>query len=147
MKDGIIVLNAKQIQKKIYSIRETQVMLDNDLAEIYGVETRVLNQAVKRNIDRFPQNFRFQLQSDEYENLKSQIVISSFEHGGRRNLPYAFTEQGVAMLSAVLRSEIAVQISIQIINAFVMMRRFLSSNATIFSRIDSVEKNLLEYKT
>jgi len=145
MKDNLIFLETQQIQNRIYTIRNVQVMLDKDLAELYGVETKVLNQAVKRNIERFPAKFRFQVTSEELSFLRSQIVTS--KRGGRRYLPYAFTEQGVAMLSAVLRSETAIQISVQIMDAFVMMRRFLSSNAAIFNRIDSVEKNLLEYKT
>jgi hypothetical protein len=124
------------IQKRIYSIRNVQVMLDEDLSVLYGVETRVLNQAVKRNIERFPPEFMFQLTKEDMENLRSQFVTSSW--GGRRYLPFAFTEQGVAMLSAVLRSETAIQVSIQIMNAFVAMRRFLQTNAQIFQRLDSL---------
>ena len=107
----------EDIQSCIYSIRGIQVMLDMELATLYHVETRVLNQAVKRNQDRFPEQFCFQLSGNEFEVLKSQIVMSSW--GGRRTNPYAFTEQGVALLSAVLRSDVAVEISIKIINAFV----------------------------
>jgi len=119
-------------------------MLDSDLAELYGVETKAFNQAVKRNIERFPINFRFQLTRKEYEEiLRSQIVTSS-SHGGRRYLPFAFTEQGVAMLSAVLRSETAVKVSIQIMNAFVAMRRFLIANARVFERLDSLELKQLQ---
>lgn len=125
-------------------IREKQVMLDRDLAELYQVETKVLNQAVKRNVARFPELFRFQLTQVEVENLRSQNVTSSAEHGGRRYLPYAFTEQGVAMLSAVLRSEVAVQVSIQIMQAFVSMRKFLLQNASVFQRLDQVELRLLQ---
>ena len=99
--DDKAIISQKEIENKIFYIRGVQVMLDNDLAEIYRVETRVLNQAVKRNIERFPEDFMFQLTETEWENLKSQNVMSS-EHGGRRTLPFAFTEQGVAMLSAVL---------------------------------------------
>ncbi len=146
MKDELIIIDAKEIQSRIITIRDKQIMIDSDLAELYGVETKYLNRAVKRNIDRFPQNFRFQLTAEEYENLKFQSGTSSLEHGGRRTLPYAFTEQGVAMLSAVLNSDTAVLVSVQIMDAFVMMRRFLSSNAAIFNKINSVEKNLLEYK-
>lgn len=134
---GENIFSLEHIESKIYTINGMQVMIDEDLAGIYGVETRVLNQAVKRNIERFPQSFCFQLTNSNLENLKSQIVTSSW--GGRRTLPYAFTEQGVAMLSAVLKSETAVKMSIQIINAFVAMRRFLLSNAHVFQRLDSLE--------
>jgi len=133
------------------------VMLDSDLARLYGVETKVLNQAVKRNIERFPQEFSFQLTVEESNflrsqfvtlegemNLKSQIVTSSW--GGRRKATYAFTEQGVAMLSAVLHSDTAIKISIQIINAFVTMRKFISANAQIFHRLDGLERKQIEYK-
>jgi hypothetical protein len=132
------------IQNRIYSIRGLQVMIDRDLAELYDVETKVLNQAVKRNIDRFPNAFMFQLSSVEVENWKSQIVTSNREKMGLRKLPYVFTEQGVAMLAGVLKSETAVKTSIQIINAFVTMRRFIATNAQIFQRLDSVERKQLE---
>ena len=121
-------------------------MLDSDLAELYQVETRVLNQAVKRNIERFPDKFRFQLAEDDFLNLKSQTVISSSEHGGRRKLPFVFTEQGVSMLSSVLRSETAIKVSILIIDAFVEMRRFLFENANLFNRLDNIEKKQLNYQ-
>jgi len=124
------VIKIDGIQSKIYTIRSMQVMLDVDHAELYGVETRVLNQAVKRNSERFPVSFCFQLAENDLEILRSQSVISSW--GGRRYLPYVFTEQGVAMLSAVLKSETAVRMSIQIINAFVVMRRFMLQNAQVF---------------
>ena len=141
------------IKTKIYTIRGLQVMLDRDLAELYGVETRVLNQAVKRNMERFPEEFMFQLTEDEYQNLRSQFVISSWisqnvtskPYGGRRYLPFVFTEQGVSMLSAVLKSTIAVSISIKIIKSFVEMRRFISNNALIFQRLDSLEQK--QFKT
>ena len=148
----ISVINEETIKNKIYSIRGFQVMLDMDLADFYGVETKVFNQAVKRNIDRFPENFRFQLTENEYDNLRSQFVTSSLVsqnvtpyHGGRRYLPYVFTEQGVAMLSAILKSQIAIQTSIYIINAFVQMRKFISNNALIFQRLDSLEQK--QFKT
>jgi hypothetical protein len=112
-------------------------MLDNDLAELYGVETRVLNQIVKRNINRFPERFRFQLTKNEFDNLISQNVTSSW--GGVRKSPVVFTEQGVAMLAGLLKSDIAVDVSIKIIDAFVAMRQFISKNAQIFSRLDNVE--------
>lgn len=132
------------IKHRIHMVRGVQMMLDSDLSELYQVETGALNQAVKRNLERFPESFRFQLNSAEL-NLISQIVISSDKtmgmsaHGGRRKLPYAFTEQGVAMLSAVLRSDVAIRVSIQIINAFVEMRSFIQSNASLFQRMDAVE--------
>jgi hypothetical protein len=121
-------------------------MLDSDLARIYQVETKVFNQAVKRNTDRFPENFRFQLTQDEFDaiNLRSQFVTSSLNYGGRRYLPYAFSEQGIAMLSAVLRSDIAVKVSIEIMNAFVEMRSVLISNASLFHRLDKIELKQLE---
>ena len=136
---GNELVKLEEIQSKIYTIHDVQVMLDMDLAEFYGVETRVLNQAVKRNIERFPERFMFQLAEDEADGLISQSVMSSSGHGGRRKLPYVFTEQGVAMLAGVLRSDTAVKMSIQIINAFVAMRRFIATNAQIFQRLDTLE--------
>ena len=138
---------SKEIQNVsnfIYTIRDVQVMLDYDLARIYQVETKALNQAVKRNIERFPNSFRFQLTNDEFLNLRSQFVTSSLGHGGRRSLPYAFTEQGVAMLSAVLRSKAAVQVSIEIMRAFVQLRKFITINAALFQRLDNIELKQLE---
>lgn len=140
----ITVFDTDKIQNLIYTIRGLQVMLDSDLAELYDVETKVFNQAVKRNIIRFPDIFRFQLSLDEYDSLKSQIVTSNTSRGGRRYLPYAFTEQGVAMLSSVLRSKTAVKVSIQIMNAFVNMRKLISQNAGIFQRLDKVEYKQLK---
>lgn len=137
---GIVAFDAGTIQRKIYTIRDQQVMLDVDLAEFYGVETIRLNEQVKRNRDRFPVEFMFQLTKPEFENLMSQIAISSLRHGGHRKLPYAFTEQGVAILAGVLRSDTAVKMSIQIINAFVGMRKFILHNAQLFQRIDNVER-------
>jgi len=143
MTNNLLISDTNNIETKIYTIRNMQVMLDIDLAELYNVETRGLNQAVKRNSERFPVNFMFQLSEKELDNLKSQIVISSW--GGRRHLPYVFTEQGVAMLSGVLKSDTAVRVSIQIMNAFVAMRKFISSNAQIFNRLDIVEKKQIEH--
>ena len=121
-------------------------MLDSDLAILYRVETRVFNQAVKRNSNRFPERFCFQLTEEEYKNLRSQFVTSSEgnTHGGRRYMPYVFTEQGIAMLSAVLKSDIAVDVSIKIMDTFVGMRNFFISNKDMFSRLDRVELKLLE---
>jgi hypothetical protein len=152
---GNELIKPEEIQSRIYTIRSVQVILDSDLAELYGVEVKRLNEQVKRNIERFPESFCFQLNDSEMiilrsqiltsnnkKNLKSQIATSSW--GGRRTNTYVFTEQGVAMLSAVLRSEIAVKISVQIINAFVAMRRFIAANALIFQRLDTLETKQLE---
>ena len=143
---SVIQIDTRPIRDLIYVIRGQQVLLDRDLAALYGVDTKVFNQAVKRNIERFPVEFRFQLTQEEYESLRSQIVTSKEGRGGRRYMPYAFTEQGVAMLSAVLRSDTAIQVSIRIINAFVEMRRFIANNAALFERISAVELKRLEYQ-
>ena len=134
----------KEIRNLIYTIRGKQVMLDSDLASLYQVETKNLNKAVKRNIERFPASFCFQLTEKEVENLRFQFGTSSLNYGGRRYLPYAFTEQGVAMASAILRSDIAVRMSVQIMEAFVEMRRMLISNASLFHRLDNIELKQLE---
>ena len=137
------------IEKLIYVIRDKQVMIDSDLAMLYQVETGALNRAVKRNIKRFPDDFRFQLTVEEYENLKCQIGISSLNengYGGRRTLPYVFTEQGISMLASVLHSDIAINVSIGIMRAFVEMRRFIANNALLFERISNVESKQLEYQ-
>jgi hypothetical protein len=140
------IITHKAIESQIYTVRGKQVMLDSDLASIYQVETKVFNQAVKRNSDRFPGHFRFQLEQDEFNaiNLRSQIVTSSLNYGGRRYLPYAFTEQGIAMLSAILRSTIAIKVSIEILNAFVEMRKILAGNAALFHRLDTMELKQME---
>lgn len=130
------------IQSKIYEIRGQRVMLDFDLAALYQVETRVLNQAVKRNMKRFPSDFMFQLTSDEWAILKSQFVISSW--GGTRKLPYAFTEQGLAMLSGVLNSDIAIQVNINIMRAFVAVRQMLANPPV--DRLGNIEKEVKELK-
>ena len=155
-----LVLKEINIRNKIYTFRGKQGMLDEDLAFIYGVETKYLNRAVKRNIERFPEDFRFQLTEEEYETLRFQFGTSkiprndsklvsspttSGKRGGRRYLPYIFTEQGVSMLSAVLHSETAIQVSIRIMNAFVNMRKFLSVNAAIFQKFDYIEQKLLKH--
>ena len=142
---ALVMVDNREIQSMIYTFRGRQVMLDSDLARLYQVETKVFNQAVKRNIDRFPENFRFQLTDSEFENLRSQIVTSSLSgHGGRRYMPYVFTEQGIAMLSAVLKSDVAVEVSVKIMNSFVEMRNFLLSNREMFNRLDRVELKQLE---
>jgi hypothetical protein len=128
------------VERKILLLRGERVMLDADLAVLYGVETRALVQAVKRNASRFPPDFMFQLTAEEAAILRSQTVISSSGHGGRRNLPYAFTEHGVAMLSAVLRSRRAVQVSIEIVRAFVRLRAMLVGHADLARKLAALEK-------
>ena len=113
-----------EIKSRIYTVRGKEVMLDEDLAELYQVETKVFNQAVRRNKERFPDDFMFRLSEKEYENLRSQFVTSSSGHGGRRYLPYVFTEQGIYMLSAVLRSKVAIEVSIEIMRTFAKIREF-----------------------
>jgi len=127
------------IQHKIYELRGQRVMLDYDLAALYGVETRRLNEQVKRNIERFPEDFMFQLNREEFKNLTSQIATSSW--GGMRKLPYAFTELGVAMLSSVLRSEIAIQVNIGIMRAFVSLRHLILLPDTS-DRLKKIEKEI-----
>ena len=153
---GKELISSDRIQNRIYTVRGLQVMLDSDLAILYGVEIKRLNEQVKRNIERFPDEFMFQLTVDEFDSLRSHFVTlksakplrsqiaTSNQRGGRRYLPYVFTEQGVAMLAGVLKSETAIKTSIQIINAFVAMRRFIATNARIFQRLDTVERKQLE---
>ena len=161
-------ISTLQIEKKIFVIRGVQVMIDRDIAELYGVETRRLNEQVKRNIERFPEEFMFQLNEEEFENwksqivisnpsndnwmsqiatsnsnLKSQIAISSSDKMGLRKRPFAFTEHGVTMLASVLKSEIAVKASIQIVKAFVSMRHFVQSNSQIFAELKSIREHQL----
>jgi len=168
-KNGKNSLIKKNIKNCIYNIRGMQVMIDEELAQMYEVTVKRLNEQVKRNIDRFPEKFRFQLTTDEYESLRLQISESNKNHlrsqnatlnnnnlksqsvtlkngrgKHRKYLPYVFTEQGVAMLSAVLRSETAVKVSIQIMDAFVEMRKFLINNALVFQRLDKVELKQIE---
>jgi hypothetical protein len=142
----LTILDGDNIQNKIYTIRNAQVMVDRDLSELYGVETRRLNEQVKRNIQRFPEEFMFQMTNEEFENWKSQIATSNKEIMGLRKLPFVFTEQGVSMLSAVLKSTTAIHTSIQIIKNFINMRRFLQNNAALFSRLDSIEKRQITYE-
>ena len=141
------------IENLIYVIHNKQVMIDSDLAMLYQVETGALNRAVKRNITRFPKDFCFQLTDEEYESLRCQTDISKEinaekvnRHGGRRTLPYVFTEQGISMLASVLHSEVAINVSISIMRAFVEMRRFIANNSLLFERISSVELKQLEYQ-
>lgn len=139
------IIEDQFIQNKIYTLRGLQVMLDRDLAELYGVETKVFNQAVKRNSARFPEDFMFQLTKEEFVNWRSQFVTSNEDKMGLRRAPYAFTEQGVSMLSAILKSTVAVEMSVKIIRSFVAMRKFISSNALLFQKIDTMEKKLLKH--
>ena len=128
----------------IYIVRERQVILDRDLALLYGVETRVLNQAVKRNINRFPEDFMFQLTKEEWKDMSSQIVTTSPQRRPLSALPYAFTESGIAMLSSVLRSQTAIEVNIRIMRAFVAMRHFLAYNAEVFQRLTNIEYHQIE---
>ena len=149
-KAGKVITNCDQlsetidIQPMIKVIRGQQVMLDSDLSALYGVETRRLNEQVKRNIERFPDDFMFQLRKEELDNLMSQNATSSW--GGTRKLPYAFTEQGIAMLSTVLKSQTAVEVNIRIMRAFITMRRFIATNAQLFQRLETIEYHQLEMK-
>ncbi len=145
------IVDLEYIQSLIYVVRGKQIMLDSDLAELYHVETGRLNEAVKRNIMRFPEAFRFQLTKEEYQNLISQIAISSFVdkssgYGGRRKLPYVFTEQGIAMLSAVLRSDIAIQVSIRIMKTFVEMRKYMANTSLLYDRMNAMEEKQIIYQ-
>lgn len=132
-------LSNAQIASKIVVIRDVQVIIDRDIAELYEIDTKVLKQSVKRNIERFPESFCFELDRDEFADWRSQFVTSKSDQKGLRYAPFAFTEQGVAMLSAVLRSERAIKVSIEIMNAFVQMRHYLRGNIAIANRLDAVE--------
>ncbi len=153
-----IVLAPTKLASLVHMIRHEKVLLDSDLAELYGVETRSLNQAVKRNLERFPEDFMFQLTDEEVDSLMSQIVISknsnpnlrfrsgkSSGRGGHRKLPYAFTEQGVAMLSSVLRSPRAVEVNIAIMRTFVQLRRLMDSNQLLAEKIENLERKYAEH--
>lgn len=133
----------EEIRNRIHTIRGKQVMLDKDLAELYGVEVRTLNQSVKRNENRFPPDFMFQLDKEEWEILKSQFVTSSW--GGVRKLPYVFTEQGVAMLSSVLRSETAIEVNIRIMRTFVAVRQYVTANRCDHCQVESKVDKLAAY--
>ena len=143
---NLVIVHNKEIQSMIYTFRGSQVMLDSDLAMLYQVETKYLNRQRNRNAERFPEDFCFQLSKEEYEFLRCQNVTSKNENGsgGRRYLPYVFTEQGIAMLSSVLKSEVAAKASINIMRAFVEMRKFFISNNEMFARLDRVELKQLE---
>lgn len=134
------ILSIEEVQGKIYLIRGQKVMLDRDLAVLYGVETRTLNQAVTRHKERFPDDFMFKLDNRELYHLKSQSVTSSSAHGGRRKIPRAFTEQGIAMLSSVLRSKQAIAVNIQIIRTFTRMRALIKENEVLRQKLEVMEK-------
>ena len=137
-----LIVNEEHIKNRIFTVKGKQVMLDSDLAKLYDVSTSRLNEQVKRNIERFPEDFMFRLSNKEWENLKSQNATSSW--GGRRKLPNVFTEQGISTLSGVLHSKTAIQVNIAIMRAFVGMRKFLMANANLFQRLDRLEFKQLE---
>jgi hypothetical protein len=138
MTKTVLNIENEYIVSRIHFIRGKRVMLDSDLAKLYIVETKVLNQAVKRNIDRFPSDFMFQLTSDEYENLKSHIVTSSW--GGSRKLPFAFTEHGILQLSSVLRSKIAIEVNIEIMRTFTKLRNLVETSKELRDKIEALEQ-------
>jgi hypothetical protein len=140
MTKQVAAVEGQRIEQAILWIRGHKVMLDEDLADLYGVTTKALVQAIKRNAERFPSDFMFQLSIQEVRDLRSQNVTSNAGRGGRRTLPYAFTEQGVAMLSSVLRSERAIQVNVEIIRTFVRMRQMLSAHEQLARRIDALER-------
>jgi hypothetical protein len=135
----------EHLRKLIYEIRRQKVMLDSDLAALYGVELKVMNQAVKRNIGRFPPDFMFQLSNDEWNSLRSQIVTSKSSRGGRRYAPYVFTEQGVSMLSSVVNSERAIEVNINIMRTFVKLRQYVLSGSDTNEQIAELRKLLMFY--
>ncbi|RDC57116.1 ORF6N domain-containing protein [Pedobacter chinensis] len=139
-KQTLSIIPENILVNKIYEIRGLKVMLDSDLAELYGVETKRLNEQIRRNIDRFPEDFMFQLTESEWQNLKSQIATSSW--GGRRKLPFAFTEHGVLMLSSVLNSQQAIQVNIQIVRIFTRLRQWLSENRELKYEIEDIKRKL-----
>jgi phage regulator Rha-like protein len=130
------IVTAESLEGKIYLVRGLKVMLDSDLAELYGVPTKVLVQAVKRNINHFPRDFMIQITNQDVVGLRSQIVTSRLEHGGRRYSPYAFTEQGIAMLSSVLNSERAIEVNIQIMRAFVELREMIATHKDLAKKTE-----------
>jgi hypothetical protein len=141
------IVHLEEVITMIYWIRNEKVMLDRDLARLYGVETKVLKQAVKRNIDRFPSDFMFVLDKQEFTNWRSQFVTSNSENMGLRYAPMAFTEQGVAMLSSVLNSTTAIQVNIQIIRAFVKIRNEIANYEKLIARVDKIEREMIEKLT
>lgn len=147
MENELVEITNDEIKNLIYTIRGKQVMLDSDVAMLYHYATKNINKAMKRNIERFPEDFCFQLTEEEVENLRFQFGTSSLmleNYGGRRYLPYVYTEQGIAMLSGVLKNEISIQVSVSIMRAFVEMRKFLSHNGQIFERLSTLEYKQIE---
>lgn len=149
MENELNIVNREEIKNLIYTIRGKQVMLDSDVAMLYHYETKNVNKAMKRNIERFPEDFCFQLTDDEFKNLRFQIgTLNKKVNNGRvtrKYLPYVYTEQGISMLAGVLKNDIAIEVSISIIRAFIEMRKFISSNAQIFERLTNVEYKLLDH--
>lgn len=149
MENQLKIVNSEEIKNLIYTIRGKQVMLDSDVAMLYHYETKNVNKAMKRNIERFPEDFCFQLTKEELKNMWFQIGTTSennnFKYRSEKYLPYVYTEQGISMLAGILKNDIAIQVSISIIRAFIEMRKFISSNAQIFERLTSVEYKLLEH--
>lgn len=145
MSQEINIIDSNSIQSRIFTIRGLQVMVDRDLATLYQVETKVLNQAVKRNVERFPDDFMFQLSQDEFNDWRSQFVTSNGDKMGLRRPPYVFTEGGVSMLSSVLKSDIAVNMSVQIIRAFVDMRKFIANNTLVFQEMMEIKQALKQH--
>lgn len=137
---ALVSIPVERIEQSILAIRGHKVMLDGDLAQLYGVTTKRLNEQVRRNSERFPADFMIQLSKEEYENLRSQFATSSLKHGGRRTLPYAFTEQGVAMLSSVLNSQRAIDVNIAIMRTFVKLRELLLSHKDLARKLEAMEK-------
>jgi len=140
MDEKMINISIERIEQAIFLIRGQKVLLDADLAQLYGVETKILNKAVKRNLDRFPEDFMFQLTAEEAENLRFQIGTSKKQRGGRRYLPYAFTEQGVAMLSGVLNSPRAVKVNVEIMRAFVRLRQLMATHTDLARKLTALEQ-------
>ena len=147
MENELSVVSSEEIKSLIYTVRGRQVMLDSDVAKLYHCETKYLNRVVKRNIERFPDEFCFQLEEKEYESLRCQFVTLNKNRRGqhRKYMPYVFTEHGITMLAGLIKSDIAIAISIKIINSFIEMRRFISNNKQLFERLITVEHKLLEY--
>ncbi len=142
-KTNLSNISDETLLNKIYLIRKEKVMLDSDLAELYGVETKRLNEQVKRNIDRFPEDFMFQLTESEFKNLKSQNATSSW--GGRRTLPYAFTEHGVLMLSSVLNSDLAIKVNIQIMRVYTKIRKMVATHNDLLLKLEQFETKLADH--
>jgi hypothetical protein len=139
----VSIIPDEAVINKIFYIRNEKIMLDSDLAELYGVETKRLNEQVKRNLNRFPEDFMFRLTKSEFENLKSQFATSSW--GGRRTLPFAFTEHGVLMLSSVLNSDLAIKVNIQIMRVYIKMRNMLASHKDLLSKVEQFERKLTDH--